>query len=176
MRFANDGLFDWNLETNEIYYSPVWKNLLGYDDHEIKNEFSEWERLTKPEHIEASWAMLNEVLEGKQDRFEYELQMLHKDGHWVDILSRANVVFNNEGRGVRLVGTHVDITSRKKFEKTLNEYKLFLDSITDVAYTTDTEGNLTYANPAAERYTGLPIREIIGQPFVPFFLEKIVSH
>jgi PAS domain S-box-containing protein len=171
MKFANDGLFDWNLETNEIYYSPTWKSLLGYAYDEIKNEFCEWERLTKPEHVDASWAMLKEVLDGKRDHFRMEFKMRHKDGHWVDILSRANVVFNEEGKGVRLVGTHVDITERKKVEKTLNEYKLFLDQISDVAYTTDANGNVTYANPAAAKFTGRPVPNIIGKSFITLFVE-----
>ena len=121
MRFSNEGLFDWNLKTNEIYFSPGWKRLLGYEDHEIKNEFSEWERLTRPEDVDASWKMLNELLEGKRDSFEKEFQMRHRDGHWVDILSRANVVFDESGKGVRVVGTHVDITERKRWEEELRK-------------------------------------------------------
>ncbi len=116
MQFANDGLYDWNLKTNEIFYSPGWKRMLGYEDNEIKNEFSEWERLTNPEHVEASWLMLKEVIAGKRDRFEKELQMRHKNGQWVDILSRANIVFDENGEAIRVVGTHVDITDRKKME------------------------------------------------------------
>jgi PAS domain-containing protein len=49
MKFTNDGLFDWDIESNEIYYSIGWKKMLGYEDHEIQNAFSEWERLTRPE-------------------------------------------------------------------------------------------------------------------------------
>ncbi len=116
MKFTNDGLFDWNLETNQIHYSSGWKRMLGYSDDEVKDEFSEWERLTKFEDMKASWDMLNEVLEGKRGHFEKEFKMQHKDGHWVDILSRANVVFNEDGKGVRVVGTHVDITARKQAE------------------------------------------------------------
>ena len=55
MRSVNEGLFDWNLKTNEIYFSPVWKKLLGYEDHEIKNEFSEWKRLTDPEVVKEAF-------------------------------------------------------------------------------------------------------------------------
>ena len=124
MDFANDGLFDWNLETNKIYYSPAWKKLLGYDDNEIENEFSAWERLTKPEDVKVSWVMLNDLLDGKRDRFEMEFQMLHKDGHWVDILSRANVIFNEKGKGVRVVGTHVDITARKRLEAEMRKSEM----------------------------------------------------
>ncbi|MBF0202164.1 MAG: PAS domain S-box protein [Desulfamplus sp.] len=119
MGSVNDGLWDWNLKTNEIYFSPVWKKLLGYEDHEIKNEFSAWERLTDPKDVKVSWGILNEVLEGKRKSFKNEFKMLHKDGHWVDILARANVFFDENGKGERCIGTHVDITERKKIEEAL---------------------------------------------------------
>jgi len=121
MRFANEGLYDWNLETNQIYYSPGWKLMLGYEDEEISNDFSEWERLTNPEDVKVSWVMLNDLLEGDRDHFENEFQMRHKDGHWVDILSRANVVFDENGKGVRVLGTHVDITELRQAEEALRE-------------------------------------------------------
>ena len=127
MKFANEGLYDWDLETNEIYYSPGWKRLMGYEDEEIKNEFSEWERLTKSEDVKASWTMLNEILNGKRDHFEQEFQMLHKDGHWIDILSRANVVFDENGKGIRVLGTHVDITGRKQAEEALRNSNATLE-------------------------------------------------
>jgi PAS domain S-box-containing protein len=62
MQFANDGLFDWNLVTNEIYYSPVWKRLLGYEDDELPNDFSVWEKLTHSEDVKRSWKMQNELI------------------------------------------------------------------------------------------------------------------
>ena len=121
MKFANDGIVDWNIKTNEIYYSPGWKKMIGYEDHEIKNKPSEWKRLTKPEDIKASQKMLNEVLERKRERFEKEFKMLHKDGHWVDVLARANVIFDEKDKGIRLVGTHVDITDLKRMEAELRQ-------------------------------------------------------
>ncbi|MCP4575951.1 MAG: PAS domain S-box protein [Deltaproteobacteria bacterium] len=121
MKFANDGLFDWNLETNTVYYSPGWKQMLGYEDHEIKHEFSEWERLTKPGDIKATWAIMNELLDGKRNGYKTEFQMRHKAGHWVDILARANAVYDENGKAIRVVGTHVDITERKKMETQLQQ-------------------------------------------------------
>ncbi|MFO7886120.1 MAG: PAS domain-containing protein [Desulfobacteraceae bacterium] len=121
MRSVNDGLWDWNLKTNEIYYSPVWKKILGYEDHEIENKFSEWERLTHPEDVKKSWGILNEVFEGRRKSFENEFKMRHKNGHWVDILARADVIFDEDGKGTRVIGTHVDITERKKLEKQLQK-------------------------------------------------------
>lgn len=117
MRASSDGIFDWNLKTNQIYYSPSWKRMLGYQDDELKNDFSVWERLTKANHQSDSWKILNEHLQGKRDRFEMEFQMLHKNGHWVDILSRANALFDENGKAVRVVGTHVDISELKQSEE-----------------------------------------------------------
>ncbi len=168
MEFADDGLFDWNLETNSIYYSPVWKKLLGYGDDEIKNEFSEWERLTRPEDVKASWRMLNELLDGKRNRFEMEFQMRHKDGHWVDILSRANAIFDKAGKGVRVIGTHVDITERKSMEEALRKSeekfsKFFFSSPTWLAFTRLSDGRVLEINTAFEKITGFCRDEIIGR-------------
>jgi PAS domain S-box-containing protein len=117
--FSNGGVWDWNLNTNEIYFSPNCKKLLGYKNNEIKNDFSEWERLTRPEHVKKAWKEFEDIISKKRDRFEVEFQMRHKDGRWIDILSRANVVFDSKGKAFRMVGTHVDITGRKQAEEEL---------------------------------------------------------
>jgi PAS domain S-box-containing protein len=116
MKASHDGLFDWNLETNEIYYSPAWKKMLGYEDHELPNDFSVWEKNIDPEDARKAWQLHQKLVSRQIDRFIIEFKMLHKDGHWVDILSRAEALFNDSGKAVRMVGTHVDITARKRAE------------------------------------------------------------
>ena len=133
MQATNDGLYDWNLVTNEIYFSPGWKRMLGYTDDELENDFSVWERLTDPDGVKKSWEMLQELLDHKRDRFEVEFTMQHKDGHWVDILSRANAVFDEQGKGVRVVGTHVDISERKRVEKELYHLNQTLEAAQKMA-------------------------------------------
>lgn len=133
MAAAKDGLYDWDLKTNEIYYSPRWKSLLGYNDDELPNDFTIWEKLTRPEDVDASWNMQQELINKQRDRFELEFKMKHKDGHWVDILSRAEAVFDIEGEAIRIVGTHVDISERKKAEEKLSkERKIFEDLFNNV--------------------------------------------
>ncbi len=147
LKFANDGLYDWNPTTNEIYYSNGWKRMLGYEPHEIKNDFSEWDRLTRPEDVQASWEMLNEVIGKKRHRFEKEFQMRHKNGHWVDILSRANVVFDKRGTAVRVVGTHIDITERKRSEAALKAIEWLLSkSVGNLSQSPQEYGDLTELN------------------------------
>ncbi len=121
MKASQDGLFDWNPKTQEVYLSPMWKKILGYEDHELSNEFSVWEKLTHPEDLKKAWGPIKELLDGKRDRFEIEFRMKHKEGHWVYILSRAEGVFDERGNTIRVVGTHLDITDLKSTEYHLKE-------------------------------------------------------
>jgi len=123
MKASKDGLFDWNLETNEIYYSPSWKLMLGYTDAELPNDFEIWKNLIEPSDAANSWAMQQELIHKKRDYFEMEFRMKHKDGRWIDILSRAKAFFNKEGKATRMVGTHTDITYRKNIIKELGKAK-----------------------------------------------------
>ena len=117
MRGANDGLWDWNLETDEIYYSPRWKSMLGYRKDELDNNLKTWLNLIHPDDQKNVWKKVQDYLVGKTDSFEVEMRMLHKNDHEVFILSRAFLVNRESDRkAVRLVGTHVDITGRKKAE------------------------------------------------------------
>ncbi len=133
MEAAQDGLFDWDLRTNSIFYSPGWKRILGYEDDELKNEFETWSTLTHPDDVESSWAMLNEVIARRRPRFELEFRMRHKNGEWVDILSRANALFDDDNQPMRVVGTHVDITERKKARARVEELVTTLEQAQEVA-------------------------------------------
>jgi len=119
MNATQDGLYDWNLITNGIYYSPAWKSMLGYAYDELPNDFSVWEELTDPEDVKLSWMMLEQLINKELERFEIEFRMKHKQGHWVDILSRAKAFFDSEGQAVRVVGTHQDISERISMEHQL---------------------------------------------------------
>ncbi|MGN6552702.1 MAG: PAS domain-containing protein [Verrucomicrobiota bacterium] len=116
MRGANDGLWDWNLETNAIYYSPRWKSMLGYAEHELADKPETLNELTHPEDLPRTLESIQKLIEGHGDQFEAEFRMRHKEGHWVYILSRAFATQRSNGNLVRLVGTHVDLTIRKQAE------------------------------------------------------------
>lgn len=117
MRGANDGLWDWNLETNEVYYSPRWKSMLGYDKDELTNNLSTWQNLVHPGDKDIVLQSVQDYVVGKTDSFDVEMRMRHKAGHDVFVLSRAFLVHrDSDSKAIRLVGTHVDITARKKAE------------------------------------------------------------
>ena len=118
MQAANDGLWDWNLETNEVYYSPRWKSMLGYQEEELVGHFDTFMTLLHPDNKEKVMKMARDHIKGNIDSFEVEITMRHKDGHDVNILSRAFLVRSEvDDKPVRLIGTHADITERKKSEQ-----------------------------------------------------------
>jgi len=128
MKGANDGLWDWDMRTNEIYYSPRWKLMLGYKDHELENQLTTWEKLTHPDDLTKARKNINNYIEGNTPVYEQELRMQHKDGHIVNILSRGFII-NDKGSGKpsRMIGTHIDITTRKKYEHDLHELNINLE-------------------------------------------------
>lgn len=118
---SRDGLYDWNLITDEVYYSENWKTMLGYTDEELPNDISVWKSLSHKGEKEASLLKLKEAIDQKIDHYDVEFRMKHKLGHWVNILSRAQLIYNNKGEAIRAVGTHVDLTEQKKAEQNLKE-------------------------------------------------------
>jgi diguanylate cyclase (GGDEF)-like protein/PAS domain S-box-containing protein len=129
MRGANDGLWDWNLETDEVYYSPRWKSMLGYEE-DLEHHLDTWRRLVHPDDKEQVLEKVQHVLSGKTDSFEVEMRMQHKEGHEIVVLSRAFLVNReSDGKAVRLVGTHVDITERTKVEQYLEKNARILEMI-----------------------------------------------
>ncbi|RLD90829.1 MAG: hypothetical protein DRJ09_03045 [Bacteroidetes bacterium] len=117
MKASNDGLYDWDLVTNKIYYSPRWKSILGYQDHELSNNIETWNNLTDQKSRDASLLRLKEAVENKTDHYNVEFKMKHKDGHWVPILSRAHIIFDQQGKAIRAVGTHFDLTEQIKAQE-----------------------------------------------------------
>jgi len=127
MQGASDGLWDWNLQTNEVYYSPRWKAMLGYAEHEIGAHFSEWERLVHPEDAAPVLKVLQAYLEKKIPLFRVTFRMYHKTDYYIWILGRAIGVWDKHGKPTRMVGTHVDLTEHKQVELALYQSKQALE-------------------------------------------------
>ena len=129
MQGANDGLWDWDIAGDKIYFSPRWKSMLGFGEDEIEDHYMTWKGLLHPDDVDNSIAHIQDFMDKKVERYEAEFRMQHKDGHYINVLSRAFAVESEEGLITRLVGTHIDITERKKAEAELN-YQSSHDSLT----------------------------------------------
>ncbi len=116
VRGAGVGIWDRDLRTNEVYFSPRWKSMLGYEEDEIGNSYFEWENRLHPEDRERALATLRAYLEGESTDYEMEQRLRHKDGTYRWILARGAAVFDQNGRPYRMVGSHIDITQRKEMQ------------------------------------------------------------
>ncbi len=168
MRGANDGLWDWDIRSDSVYYSPRWKSMLGFGEHELDDTPETWEYLIHPDDRPRAEADIQAHLEGRTPHYENLQRMLHKDGEYRWHLERGIAVRDEQGRPYRMVGTNSDITARKSAEDALFEEKeraqVTLHSIGDAVITTDHEGRITYLNPTAERLCGWHMEEARQRP------------
>lgn len=162
---TNDGLWDWQVKTNTVYYSPRWKEMLGYADDEIPNHFEEWSTRIHPEDADETMAALNAHLAGQTPFFEKEIRIQHKGGSYRWILTRGATVRDREGRPVRMAGSHTDITDRKRVNEELIEreaqYRSIYEATTDGLIITQLDGTIVEANPAACAMFGYEYDEFV---------------
>lgn len=120
MRGANDGLWDWHMATDQVYYSPRWKAMLGYGEDELEGHISTWRQLLDPLEAERAQSLLDQVVKGQGDDFEMEQTLHHKDGRPVHTLVRGHLERDEAGRPERLTGTLVDISDIKAAREQLS--------------------------------------------------------
>ena len=123
-RGAGAGLWDWDLTENRVYYSPRWKELLGYGDAEVGESPSEWLSRVHPEDRAEVERSLAEHLESRSPHFEREHRVLHRNGTYPWMLVRGTAVCDAQGRPCRMAGSLTDVTERRLAEEQLRHAAL----------------------------------------------------
>lgn len=134
LRGANDGLWDWNLRTDDVVFSPRWKSMLGYAPHELPDRVSTWRELLHPEDRPGAEERVRQYLAGEIEKYEIEFRLRHKEGSYRNILSRGFLVNGADGLPLRLVGTHVDISERIQAELALRRSEEMLQRTQAIAH------------------------------------------
>jgi PAS domain S-box-containing protein len=119
VRGAGVGIWDWDIRTGKLYFSPRWKMLFGYDENEIGDSLEDWARLLHPDERDWILKFQEDFLAGTSPTVTVEYRLRHKDGSYHWIVAHGLVVRDEQGRACRLVGSHGDITDRKQAEEAL---------------------------------------------------------
>jgi len=114
------GFWDWNVVTNEVVFDGHWAQIVGYELDDLDGRLDTWLELVHPQDMPRVQATLNAHLEGRTEHYETEHRLRHRDGSWRWVLDRGRVVERTpDGRPLRALGTHADITARKEAEQAL---------------------------------------------------------
>ncbi|MBD2462586.1 PAS domain S-box protein [Oscillatoria sp. FACHB-1407] len=116
LRGSNDGVWDWNVQTNEVFFSTRWKTMLGYEEHEVSNHLDEWKQRVHPDDL--TWVMqtIQDHFAQKTPFYVTEHRVLCKDGSYKWILDRGQAIWNEDGTVLRMIGSHTDVTERRELE------------------------------------------------------------
>ncbi len=159
MEATNDALWDWNLVTNEVYRNPRHATMLGYQPHELTASQDEWEKRIHPDDRQSVFKTLEEHLAGKKESFEIEYRLRTKSGDYIWILGRGKVVAHaNDGKPIRMVGTNIDITDRKKLR---DRDEIILKTCIDGFWVIDAKGRILEVNDAYCRMSGYSRDELL---------------
>ncbi len=119
---AGDGLWDWNIQTGQVFFAPRYKEMLGYADADIGTTVEEWSKRIHPDDAPGVLATLQPYLDGKPGTALVEFRMLRKDGLWQWTLGRGRVMERDaQGKPLRMIGTNSDISQRRSADKNLRQ-------------------------------------------------------
>lgn len=121
MLATEDGIWDWNVVTNEVYYSPAWQTMLGYEVGEITQDVETWKQLLHPDDLVRVMELATKFITNESNEYRLEFRLLCKDGSYKWVLARAKDAERDEkGHVTRIIGTHVDIQEKKELEEKLS--------------------------------------------------------
>jgi PAS domain S-box-containing protein len=184
---TNDGIWDWDIRNNSLYISKRWKEMLGYEDHELENNFDTFVKLLHRNEQTRVSKFIQQYLNGEIEQYEIEFRMIHKDGSPRWILAKGEALRTADGLPYRMAGSHSDITNRKIQEEKIRKQKAYTESIlaaipdlmfvlnTDGVFKDVKEGHSVGLFLPRELFIGNNIKDVLPEPLPKKVKEGILE-
>lgn len=171
---ANDGIWDWHLDTNEVHFDERYYTQAGYEPGDFPEALEEWQNHLHPDDKEDAMKETLSYIRGERNDFDIEFRFRHKNGKYIWIRSRGKIVSRNEqGEPLRFIGTHSDISELKSVQDAYKNEKerleITLRSIGEGVIATDLNGIIQEINITAEELTGCRKEEALGLNLIELF-------
>jgi PAS domain S-box-containing protein len=173
---TNDGLWEWDLANGTLYFSPRWKEILGYTDAELPNTTESWLQLMHPDDRDWIAQLLTDHIKGESTALTAEYRMLHKSGQVIWVSSRGMATRDEKGRALRLSGTQTEITDRKAAEKELKRLSLVASKTLNGVIISDSQGAIEWVNEGFTQITGFELSEVVGRKPGSFLQGELTNH
>lgn len=142
---AKAGIWDWDMQSDRVYYDKQWKAILGYEEEEISDNTDMWICRWHPDDAESIRSAMDSYMSGKSDKYEIQHRLQHKDGTYRWILTTGKLTHDLEGRPIRWTGCNIDITQQKRIEElyleSMERLREFANAVPDVSFIVDEDGN-----------------------------------
>jgi diguanylate cyclase (GGDEF)-like protein/PAS domain S-box-containing protein len=166
---SGDGLWDWNIPECTVFFTRRWKAMLGFDEDEIGNDLSEWSSRVHPDDLAQVRSDVSAHMRGETTAYINEHRVRCKDGSYKWILDRGRIVSTDaSGQPLRMVGTHTDVTDRRRVLMDLENaefgHRALLNAMADGVFVTQ-HFRFVFANPALPQMLGYELDEFVGLRF-----------
>ncbi|TQD25654.1 PAS domain S-box protein [Methanolobus vulcani] len=162
---SQNGIWDWDLYTNEIYFSPRWKAMAGYEDHELQNKFSIFKHMIHPDDRKKVMNRLGKYLKDEISDYDLEFRLRHKNGNYIWVLSRGAALRDENGYPYRMAGSLTDITERKRAEEKIKEEtlmrRILIEQSQDSIVIINQKGEVVEANQKSADMLGYSMEEFL---------------
>jgi PAS domain S-box-containing protein len=173
VRGSNDGIWDWNIQTGDVFFSSRWKAMRGFEDHEIRNDVDEWRSRIHPDDLDRVLQSIDAYLAKHTQEFCEEYRVQRQDGSCIWILDRGVALWADDGTPLRMAGSETDITARKGAEEALRaseeRYRSLYDDTPTMYFTLATNGTVLSVNRFGADQLGYRVEELVGTSVLGIF-------
>lgn len=174
---SREGVWDWDLVTNEILFSKRLKQIWGYDEDDLKGTYEETKVMMHPDDLERTKRDINRCLEGKTEYYENEHRIKTKSGSYIWVLTRGKVIGRDEfDKPIRMIGTHIDVTDKKRIEIELIDAKKNFETLYNqtpiMLHSINSNGEIVNVSDNWLETMGYERDEVIGRKSLDFLTEK----